>query len=287
MLCFLFAALIVALDQFFKHWIMRTLDVGEIGPEVIPGVLGLTRWENDGAMLNILSGQQWLLAGIAFVAAIVLIMILLRYNEGFWGTLGLAAVLGGTVGNLVDRIFNDGKVVDMFRTLFINFPIFNIADIFITLGFITFLIHFITLSFKSDKTARIKQETRYDNEDYYDEYDDDGEYEEFPDIDSVISATSERETAPVRRVREPEYTANEFPEPEFTDLHFASDDDDYYQPEQDDVSENYNTSEYDSITETTDTTFTLDDLESELGSYDDYSVDDILREYGLSDDDSV
>jgi len=122
MLCFLFAALIVALDQFFKQWILRTLEVGESGPAIIPGVLGLTRWENDGAMLNILSGQQWLLAAIALGAAVVLVMILLRYNEGFWGTIGLAAVLGGTIGNLADRIFNDGKVVDMFETLFMRFP---------------------------------------------------------------------------------------------------------------------------------------------------------------------
>lgn len=150
MLCFLFATLIVALDQFFKQWILRTLELGETGPEIIPGVLGLTHWENDGAMLNFLSGQQWLLAGIAFFASVAFVMILLRYNEGFWGTLGLASVLGGTVGNLCDRIFNDGKVIDMFRTLFINFPIFNIADIFISLGFITFLIHFIVLTFKQE-----------------------------------------------------------------------------------------------------------------------------------------
>jgi len=201
MLCFLFAALIVALDQFFKHWILRTLDIGDVGPEVIPGLLGLTRWENDGAMLNILSGQQWLLAGIAFVAAVVLIMILLRYNEGFWGTLGLAAVLGGTIGNLADRVLNDGKVVDMFKTIPFEFPIFNIADIFITLGFLTFLIHFIVLTVKGEKKEASANE--YDDDDYGDEYDD-ADYDEFPEIDTNVAAQSEYVAPAPRRAAQPQ-----------------------------------------------------------------------------------
>ena len=270
MLCFVFAALIVALDQFFKRWIMRTLDIGEIGPEVIPGIMGLTRWENDGAMLNILSGQQWLLAGIAFVATLVLIMILLRYNEGFWGTIGLAAVLGGTIGNLIDRIFNDGKVVDMFMTLFIPFPIFNIADIFITLGFIIFLIHFIAVSFKAEQNERVRAD--YDTGDYYEGHDEQ-EYDEFPEIDSIVSEKADNEVgSDYRDVQQQDtyqkqytQTQSQFPEPEFLDSDLLNDD-------------------YGSVTDTTDVTYSLDDLESELGSLDDYNVDDILREYGFEDD---
>jgi len=278
MLCFLFAALIVALDQFFKHWIMRTLDIGEIGPEIVPGVMGLTRWENDGAMLNILSGQQWLLAGIAFVAAVILIMILLRYNEGFWGTLGLAAVLGGTIGNLIDRVFNNGKVVDMFRTLFINFPIFNIADIFITLGFITFLIHFISVSFNAEKNTVLKAGPEYDNDDYSEPADD--TYDEFPDIDAIVSEQAERETLRphMQNTQEPDYTEYEFPEPQFSEPQLPQDD--YYSAEPE-----YNISDdYSSLPEIPDSGFSLDDLEAELNSMEDYNVDDILREYGFGEE---
>jgi len=279
MLCFLFAALIVALDQFFKHWVLRTLEVGEVGPEIIPGVLGLTLWENDGAMLNILSGQQWLLAAIAFGAAIVLIMILLRYNEGFWGTLGLASVLGGTVGNLADRIFNDGKVVDMFRTLFVNFPIFNIADIFITLGFLTFLIHFIAISIKGENSERSANE--YDDDRYEDDYDEHDSYDEFPEIDSNVAAQAQQgvaeprmsspqyappvqyEPAPQQHVSEPQYTTDDYSE---------------YEPAA--------SSDYDPVADImSDNSFSLDDIEAELGSLDDYNVDDLLREYGYSEDD--
>jgi len=280
MLCFLFAALIVALDQFFKHWIMRTLEIGgvwtnEAGEQLIPGVLGLTRWENDGAMLNILSGQQWILAGIAFAAAIVLIMILLRYNEGFWGTLGLAAVLGGTVGNLADRVFNEGKVVDMFRTLFIDFPIFNIADIFITLGFITFLIHFIALSFGSKGNEENAHE--YTEHDYPEEHEEAG-YDEFPDIDTIVSAQAERDVADsyvsnnLTRINTPHTDYEQ--EPLYT-----SQTQQLQEPVQP-MSE-----DYEPITEATaDSSFSLDELAAEL---EDYNVDDLLREYGYSDDDNL
>ena len=304
MLIFLFSALIVALDQFFKHYIMRTLEIGERGPVIIPGILGLTRWENDGAMLNILSGQQWLLAGIAFVAAVVLIMILLRYNDGFWGSLGLASVLGGTVGNLIDRIFNDGAVVDMFRTLFISFPIFNFADIFITLGFATFLVHFISLSIKE-----ARGETAHAEGDYDEEYDEDGyeneeyneqgtgeHYDEFPEIDSIVAAQAEQvvsgtyaeneQYAPAAQASQPDYAHEATYAPQTS-----------YAPE-----EAYETQAvhettpqqeivlpdvFDSITDVTpDIDYGLGelDLDIDFSNAEDYDVEELLREYGLDDD---
>jgi len=354
MLCFVFAALIVALDQFFKHWVMRTLDIGQTGQVLIPGVLGLTRWENDGAMLNILSGQQWLLAGIAFLAAIVLVMILLRYNEGFWGTLGLAAVLGGTVGNLTDRIFNDGKVVDMFMTLFIKFPIFNIADIFITLGFLTFLIHFISISFKAEGREKAVHEEA--DSEYYDEYNEqehnefsenEHEFDEFDEISSVVEAQANRDvyhddqystlprfgnlpqfkeqdqlseqpqnteqapnteqsqyseqtnyTEPLQYSEQPRYAEQPLytdqhqyiDQPQYTDQHqyteqapyddstlYDVDDQNYLDSDIEDSYEQIDDTEYNA-------SFSLDALELELGSLDDYDVDALLREYGYDDD---
>jgi len=283
MLCFLFAALIVALDQFFKQWVVRTIEIGNVGPEVIPGILGLTRWENDGAMLNILSGQQWLLAAIALAAAVVLIMILLRYNEGFWGTLGLAAVLGGTVGNLADRIFNDGKVVDMFRTLFMDFPIFNIADVFITLGFITFLIHFIALTIKGEGNERATN--NYNESDYDDGQYDDGQYDEFPQQQQYETQQPQYNTQEQQRQQQQPQYETQLPQYDAQEAGYAQDD--YLSPSSDYI----NSGTFDSVTEeTADSSFTLDSLESELGSLDDYSdydVDDLLREYGLDDDDTL
>ena len=193
MLAFVFSALVVLLDQFFKRWIVRTIEVSE-RVDLIPGVIGLTHLHNPGAAFGILSGQRWLLATIAFIACLVVVFILLRYTEGFWGTLGLSAVLGGAVGNLVDRILY-GYVVDMFETLFVRFAIFNIADIFITLGFATFCIHFIKLSVRQAReeneefeNARVGMDgddfDDYHEDDYEDDYIEESEqyadpYEEF------------------------------------------------------------------------------------------------------------
>jgi len=322
MLIFLFSALIVALDQFFKHYIMRTLEIGERGPVIIPGVLGLTRWENDGAMLNILSGQQWLLAGIAFVAAVVLIMILLRYNDGFWGSLGLASVLGGTVGNLIDRIFNDGAVVDMFRTLFINFPIFNFADVFITLGFLIFLIHFISLSIKEARgeAAHVEgdeyEDEEYDEDEYeeehggYSERGTDEPYDEFPEIDSMVAAQSEQKVETTAYTG-PEQYAQVVQEEAYTPgVPVAEADyvqEDTYMPQTSYAPEETYTSHavpeaapqqnivlpdvFDSLDDitaniTSDADFNLDefDLDVDFSNADDYDVDELLREYGLDDD---
>jgi len=292
MLSFVFAALIVLLDQFFKRWIVQTLELGETGPVLIPGVLGLIYHENTGAMLGILSGRQWLLAGIAFVASVILILIILRYNEGFWGTLGLASVLGGAVGNLIDRVFNDGKVIDMFQTLFVRFPIFNFADVFITLGFLVFLIHFIALSFKREEKEPVTVGASSQDE-YYDAQSD-GEYDEFPEIDAMVSAKAEQETGTLPELypqtAQSATEALSYDDPRYPQtaplpqIPLAQESE--FLPGRQYSSDETGSllSDYDSVTDTTtDTTFNLDEIVSDLDSIGDYSVDDILREYGFDD----
>jgi len=158
MLCFVFSILIILLDQLFKRWITLTMAT-QSTKEIIPGIISLTHVENTGAAFSILSDQRWLLAAVMSICVVVLVAILLRYNEGFWGTLGLAAVLGGAVGNLIDRVFR-GYVVDMFEFQFMRFAIFNVADIFITLGGITFCIFFILTSIKASKTAKLAKQSK-------------------------------------------------------------------------------------------------------------------------------
>jgi len=198
MLCFVFATLVVLLDQFFKHWIMRTVDIyGHV--DLIPGVIGLTHIQNSGAAFSLLSDQRWLLVGISLIAAIVLVFILLRYTDGFWGTIGLAAVLGGTVGNLIDRVFQ-GYVVDMFRPLFVDFAIFNVADIFITLGFTAFCAHFISMSIRSSRREEELADGEYESdgesgdEDPYSIYDV-PDSQEVPDFDAL----SDTKVMPARK----------------------------------------------------------------------------------------
>ena len=174
MLCFVFSALVVLLDQFFKRWIVLTLAINE-EIDLIPGIMKLTHVNNSGASFSILEDQRWLLVGISFVACVLLIFILLRYNEGFWGTLGLSALLGGAAGNLFDRLLH-GYVVDMFKPVFINFAIFNIADIFITLGGITFCVFFIISSIRGGRASTNNNDFEDDNyEEDFDAFDNEDE----------------------------------------------------------------------------------------------------------------
>ena len=164
MLIFVFSALVTLLDQLFKQWVMRAIPLHET-VDLIPGVIGLTQLHNHGAAFGIFSGMRWELVGIKVLCIFILIFILLRYNEGFFATLGLGAVLGGAAGNLIDRVLH-GYVIDMFELQFINFAVFNIADIFITVGGITFVVFYIISSAKSAKKSgaeTLKEDYEQDN----------------------------------------------------------------------------------------------------------------------------
>jgi len=271
MLCFVFAALVVILDQFFKHFIVRSLDLFE-NMELIPGVIGLTHIQNTGAAFSLLADQRWLLACIAFVAAVVLVFILLRYTEGFWGTLGLAAVLGGTIGNLIDRVFN-GYVVDMFRTLFINFAVFNVADIFITLGFITFCIHFIAASVRSVRNEKdsLKHALVGDDMDDFETYSlpdgkDVPDFDDFSDT-KIINSRQSGTRYTGTPVYTPKETGPDHSEPTSWQEYYES------KPEQPvDISSSL------------ETLSALESLESELNAVEELDVDDLLREYGFEDE---
>ena len=137
----LFAGAIVALDQFTKYLTVANIALYQDVP-FIPGLLQLTYVQNTGAAFSSFEGQQWMFALIfaAFTVAI--------FWEYFKKPLGfstferwcIAAVYGGGLGNMIDRV-RLGYVVDMIETEFITFPIFNVADCFITCGCLALIVH--------------------------------------------------------------------------------------------------------------------------------------------------
>lgn len=126
--------LLIGLDQFVEHWIVANLALGQsVG--LIPGILSITRINNTGAAWSLLSGHQTVFVIIALIATILIIYLLARYWSNGWYRIGLSLLLAGTAGNVIDRIFSN-HVVDMFQLDFINFPIFNCADMYLTIGII-------------------------------------------------------------------------------------------------------------------------------------------------------
>ena len=139
----LFAGAVVALDQFTKYLTVANIALYEDVP-FIPGLLQLTYVQNTGAAFSSFEGQQWM---FALVFAAFTLGILWEYFKKAMPFTTLErwcifAIYGGGLGNMIDRI-RLGYVVDMIETTFIEFPVFNVADCFITCGCIALMVHLI------------------------------------------------------------------------------------------------------------------------------------------------
>ena len=143
-LCYcLFVAGIVAADQITKALVVARIALYADVP-FLPGILQLTYVQNNGAAFSSFSGQQWLFALIFLVFTGLILWEYFRKKAGFTGfeRWCIAAVYGGGLANMIDRI-RLGYVVDMFETTFVDFPVFNVADCFITCGCILVMAHLI------------------------------------------------------------------------------------------------------------------------------------------------
>lgn len=146
------AATIVVVDQATKAWALVRLAPGTTTP-VIDGVLHWTLQRNPGAAFGILSGFPYVFTILAFALTIG-VLANLRRVHGLLNGVGFGLVLGGAVGNLVDRIARDpaifrGHVVD-FIDLRV-WPVFNIADMGIVVG--AFIL--VVVSWRADRAAKV------------------------------------------------------------------------------------------------------------------------------------
>ena len=139
----IFAALIVALDQVTKLLVVNGIPL-HTGVEVIPGLFRLTYVQNTGAAFSSFQGMQWLfmLVFLLFTAAIIWEFSKKRWPFTSFDRWCIAAVYAGGLGNMIDRL-RLGYVVDMIQTEFIEFPVFNVADCFITCGVVLLLVHLV------------------------------------------------------------------------------------------------------------------------------------------------
>ena len=133
-LYFLFLSIfIILLDQFTKYLILHKYKI-LINKDFL--LFRLDFVKNYGAAFNIFSGSRVLLSFISIIFSILLIYLMLRKNTlNSIDLYSYSFILGGTIGNGIDRIFK-GFVIDFINLNIINFPVFNIADISINIGFI-------------------------------------------------------------------------------------------------------------------------------------------------------
>ncbi len=150
----LFCALIVAADQISKYLVVANIPLhGHV--DAIDGLFHLTYVQNTGAAFSSFEGMRWLFIAIFILFTLFLIWEFWKKSFGFsrleqWF---LVAVYAGGLGNMIDRV-RLGYVVDMIDLDFMQFPVFNVADCFITCGCIALIVHLIFFNkafWKEDK----------------------------------------------------------------------------------------------------------------------------------------
>jgi len=133
---------IVFFDQLTKWWVLSTFTMFESIP-LIPGILYFTRRFNTGAAWSLFEGQLLFFVVITIIAVALFSVMLwqsLSKNER-WQAMGLALMIGGAIGNFIDRVRFGGVVdfIDVYIFTY-DFPVFNVADSALTIGVICFMI---------------------------------------------------------------------------------------------------------------------------------------------------
>jgi signal peptidase II len=138
--------MVVVLDRVTKTFAESALSGGRT-QDFIPGFLDFQLVYNTGAAWGMLDGARTFFIIIAALCVVGAALYLAFTRNSVLTILGFGMIAGGAIGNAIDRALS-GRVTDFIHTLFIEFPLFNIADSAITVGFILFLIavFFVELS---------------------------------------------------------------------------------------------------------------------------------------------
>lgn len=184
MLTFFVTLGVIVLDQLTKLIIRLSMNVGD-SFRLIPGVVNITYVENDGAAFGMLGDARWVFIIISTAAIAGMIWFLKKYNDRhILLTLAVSFVLGGGIGNMIDRLFvtnEAGKhvVTDFIEPAFVKFAVFNAADSFITVGdfMLGYYLLFVEPKVEKRLGAQKKQHENQntENDGAGDEHDDDND----------------------------------------------------------------------------------------------------------------
>lgn len=146
--------LITVFDQLSKYFVDVNLK-NSASIQVIPGILSFRYHENKGAAWGMLADQRWVFMVISSIAIFAIIAYLIwsrKKKDSMIFRISLCFFAGGGIGNMVDRIAL-GYVIDFLRFDFIDFPIFNVADSFITVGAVLMILSLI-LDFVAERRSK-------------------------------------------------------------------------------------------------------------------------------------
>ena len=133
------AFIALMIDQVTKYWVVQSFQIGDTVP-LVEGVFHFTFVTNTGAAFSLFSDSGGWLKWLSLIVSLGLMALaLIGPVMNAWEQAGFGFILGGALGNGIDR-FASGEVVDFLDFRLINFPIFNMADVFINIGIICILI---------------------------------------------------------------------------------------------------------------------------------------------------
>lgn len=155
--------LVIAADQISKMIVASNMELGGKSVGFIDGFIEFAYIHNEGGAWGLMSGKTWILISVTVIAMLVCLALLFRHGAKskliFWAAV---LVLSGGIGNMIDRVFRGGKVIDFLNFQFIDFPVFNIADIAVCVGTGLLFLYFIVDTIK-DLKARKKGVSEKEN----------------------------------------------------------------------------------------------------------------------------
>lgn len=157
--------LLLLADQWTKHLAMTFLQ-GKPALVLLPGVLELYYLENTGAAFSLLSGQMWLFYLITPIFLGILGFVFLRlqsYGKGRMYKLLLLTLMAGAIGNYIDRLLYR-HVVDFIYVSLIHFPVFNVADIYVTMSVLILIVMILFFSSEEELQTLMKPNKREEHE---------------------------------------------------------------------------------------------------------------------------
>ena len=145
-----------AIDRLTKVWVLDKIEGNPV--TVIQDFFYLRHLENRGAAFSILQGKTVFLILMVSIVSLVMLYFLIKHKHRFL-RLTLSIILGGALGNLYDRIFYDGSVVDFLEFHFGSYviPTFNVADILVVVGTILLAIYILFI-YKEEKPESVQAE---------------------------------------------------------------------------------------------------------------------------------
>ncbi|MBR4070957.1 MAG: signal peptidase II [Clostridia bacterium] len=157
LLCAILIILSVAADQITKQLVLANIAMYE-DVAVLPGIFHFTYIENKGAAFGMLANNRWVFLVISTVAIAAFVFYIIKYRpKDVLLRISLSFVVGGGIGNMIDRCFR-GSVVDFIEVDFIDFYVFNVADMFVCVGCGLMVLYIILSEIKDSKAKKAEKE---------------------------------------------------------------------------------------------------------------------------------